>query len=59
MKVIKEIKMEKCIECGVEIVEEEVVWIRKAPPVDGDWNKAQCMECWEKENPGREAVFIK
>ena len=50
--------MENCEKCGVEIVDNEVVWVRRSEKKDGDWNMAVCMECYEVDNPGREPILI-
>ena len=51
--------MNRCEDCGVECTENETVWVRSKPTGERKgWNKPQCIECWEKENPNRMPVLL-
>ena len=51
--------MNNCEDCGKKIPENETVWVRAAPTgARTDWNKPQCIECYESDRPGREPVLL-
>jgi hypothetical protein len=52
------IEEDPCIKCGVEIKDNGIIYIRAQ--VMSKWgNHPICTQCWDKENPGREAYKVK
>jgi hypothetical protein len=49
---------EPCVRCGVEIEDDGIIYIREQ--VMSKWgNHPICTQCWNTENPGREAYKVK
>lgn len=51
--------MNQCEDCGTPTIESETVWVRAEPTGQRtDWNKPQCIECWERDNPNRMPILL-
>jgi hypothetical protein len=49
---------ELCVRCDVEIQDNGIIFIREQ--VMSKWgNHPICTQCWNSENPGREAYKVK
>ena len=50
--------MDKCEDCNKELKYSQVVWVRRDKPIDGDWNKPICADCYGNIYPGRKPSFL-